>query len=33
VQTKATGTKTPVVNGWDQMLNQQMTDWTGPLLG
>jgi type VI secretion system secreted protein Hcp len=33
VQTKATGAKTPIVNGWDQVVNEQMTDWNGPLLG
>jgi type VI secretion system secreted protein Hcp len=33
VPTKPTGAKTPIVNGWDQVVNQQMTDWTGPVLG
>lgn len=33
VQTKATGLKVPVVNGWDQLVNDAMTDWSGPVLG
>lgn len=23
----------PIVNGWDQVVNQQMTEWAGPVLG
>jgi type VI secretion system secreted protein Hcp len=33
VQTKSNGVKTPIVNGWDQVVNDQMTDWSGPVLG
>jgi type VI secretion system secreted protein Hcp len=33
VQTKQTGVKVPFVNGWDQVVNDAMTDWSGPVLG
>jgi type VI secretion system secreted protein Hcp len=33
VQTKTSGALNPIVNGWDQILNQQLADWTGPVLG
>jgi type VI protein secretion system component Hcp len=33
VQTKQSGALNPIVNGWDQILNQQLADWTGPVLG
>jgi type VI secretion system secreted protein Hcp len=33
VQSKPGSGPKPIVNGWDQMVNQQMTDWSGPVLG
>jgi type VI secretion system secreted protein Hcp len=33
VPTRPTGAKAPIVNGWDQIVNDQMTDWSGPILG
>jgi type VI secretion system secreted protein Hcp len=33
VPTKSTGAKQPIINGWDQIVNDAMTDWTGPILG
>jgi type VI secretion system secreted protein Hcp len=33
LQTKSGAVKQPIINGWDQIVNDQMTDWAGPVVG